>query len=239
MLSVITPRWVVIYSNISCKVWVLICLPFSSALVSLKSKSTAHWCSFLMKSCGRSLGGVSDKQVPVVVAIYTRCYVPMNGGSFSISTFSVITNRLLRCFRGGLPTIGMVSFGPVLNLLSVLALGGVLGPSPRECLSMLSEAVSGLTTTIGGAGAALSGALYARCGTPGPSEVEEAVRAEFTEPFVDDREWLLLLLARWLRLATADDGCGRGLAEFGGGGGGAAAAAAAAFASFVLDDEDS
>ena len=83
----------------------------------------------------------------------------MNGGSFSISTFSVITNRLLRCFRGGLPTIGMVSLGPVLSRLSVLALGGVLGPPSSEVRSMGSTDVSGLTTTIGGAGAALSGAL--------------------------------------------------------------------------------
>ena len=43
MFSVITLRCVVIYSNISCNVWVLICLPFKSALVSLKSKRTAHW----------------------------------------------------------------------------------------------------------------------------------------------------------------------------------------------------
>ena len=80
----------------------------------------------------------------------------MNDGSFSISTFSVMTNRLLRCFRGGFPTIGIVSFGPVLKRPSVLALGGVLGPSPKEVRSMGSEEVSELTTTMGGAGAALS-----------------------------------------------------------------------------------
>ena len=48
-----------------------------------------------------------------------------------------------------------------------------------------------------------------------------------------------MLLARWLRLATADEGWGSGFAELGGGGGGAAAAAAAALASFVFDEEDS
>lgn len=47
----------------------------------------------------------------------------------------------------------MVSLGPVLNLLRVLALGGVLGPPSRECLSIGSEEGSGLTTTMGGAGA--------------------------------------------------------------------------------------
>ena len=27
--------------------------------MSLKSNKTAHWCNFLMNSCGRSLGGIS------------------------------------------------------------------------------------------------------------------------------------------------------------------------------------
>lgn len=66
--SVITPRWVVIYSSISCNVWALICLPLSSALASLKSKSTRHWCSFLMKRMGRSLGGVSKLRVSLVLS---------------------------------------------------------------------------------------------------------------------------------------------------------------------------
>lgn len=83
-------------------------------------------------------------------------HLPMKDGNFSISTFSVMTNRLLRCFRGGFPTIGMVSFGPVLKRPSVLDLGGVLGPSPRDVRSMGSEEASELTTTIGGAGAARS-----------------------------------------------------------------------------------
>lgn len=95
-----------------------------------------------------------------------------------------MTNLLLRCFRGGLPTIGMVSLGPVLSRPRVLDLGGALGPSPRDVLSIGSEDASGLTTTIGGAGAALSCPLYARCGTPPPSELEEAVRDEFSDPFV-------------------------------------------------------
>lgn len=163
----------------------------------------------------------------------------MNGGSFSISTFSVITNLLLRCFLGGLPTIGMVSLGPVLNRLRVFARGGALGPSPREVLSIGSEDASGLTTTMGGAGDALSCPLYARCGTPPPSEPEDVGRDGPNDPLVVGREWLLLLLAKWLRLTTADDGCGRGFAEFGGGGGGAAAATAAAFDSFVFEEVDS
>lgn len=40
MFSKITPRWVVMYSSISCRVCALICLPFSSELASLKSKRT-------------------------------------------------------------------------------------------------------------------------------------------------------------------------------------------------------
>lgn len=115
----------------------------------------------------------------------------------------------------------------------MLALGGVTEPS-RECLSIGSE-VSGLTTTMGGAGA--TGAEYCRWGTAPPSD-EEMDRPEPIEPLVDVREWLLVL-DRLLRLATAETGWGRGLFEFGGGGGGAAAAAAAAFASFDFEEEDS
>lgn len=88
--------------------------------------------------------------------------VPMKGGSFSISTFSVITKRLLRCLRGGFPTIGMVSFGPERSRLRAVFLGGVARPGARsgcrEVRSMGSEAGSGLTTTIGGAAVDLSGA---------------------------------------------------------------------------------
>jgi hypothetical protein len=59
MFSVITPRWVVMYSSISCKVWALICFPLRSALASLKSNTTRHWCSLRTNSDGRSAGGVS------------------------------------------------------------------------------------------------------------------------------------------------------------------------------------
>ena len=111
-----------------------------------------------------------------------RC-VPMKGGSFSISTFSVITKRLLLCFLGGFPTIGMVSFGPVRRRVSVFARGGVTDPS-RECLSMVagSGAASGLTTTMGGAGAARSGAAYPRGGTLDPAGFRETGREELDEP---------------------------------------------------------
>lgn len=51
----------------------------------------------------------------------------MNGGRRSISTFSLTTNRLLRCLRGGLPTMVTVSLGPVRNRLSVLARAGIRG----------------------------------------------------------------------------------------------------------------
>jgi len=45
-LSVMTPRWVVIHSSISANVAALICLPPMSVETSLKSNTTAHWCSF-------------------------------------------------------------------------------------------------------------------------------------------------------------------------------------------------
>ena len=48
---------------------------------------------------------------------------PRNGGRRSMSTFSVTMKRLLRCLRGGLPTIGMVSFGPARRRLRVEVLG--------------------------------------------------------------------------------------------------------------------
>ena len=53
-------------------------------------------------------------------------YSPANGGNFSISTFSVTTNLLLRCFRGGLPTMGIVSFGPRMRFKGVVRGGVVL-----------------------------------------------------------------------------------------------------------------
>ena len=107
-----------------------------------------------------------------------------------------MTNRLLRCFRGGFPTIGIVSLGVVRNRLSVLVRGGVTGPSPRERRSIWSDEESGLTTTIGGAGAVLSCVGYARCGIPAAVEVEdETDRTGIFAPFVEGA-WLLLLPAR-------------------------------------------
>lgn len=49
----------------------------------------------------------------------------MKGGRRSMSTFSVTTKRLLRCLRGGLPTIGMVSLGPARRRFNVVARGGM------------------------------------------------------------------------------------------------------------------
>lgn len=120
----------------------------------------------------------------------------------------------------------------------MLDLGGVFGPSPSEVLSMGS--CSGLTTTMGGAGDALSGGAYPRCAAALPIDEFEFGLPDDREPLDPGKEWLLLL-ARLLRLATAEPGCGSGLLAFGGGGGGAAAAAAAAdvFDSFVFEDEDS
>lgn len=51
----------------------------------------------------------------------------MKEGSFSISALSVTTNLLLLCFRGGFPTMGMVSFGPVLKPFKAVR-GGVAAP---------------------------------------------------------------------------------------------------------------
>jgi hypothetical protein len=80
-----------------------------------------------------------------------RADAPIKAGNFSISTFSVITKRLLRCFRGGLT--GIVSFGPERSLLSAEFREGA-GSPVNVVLSMVSGGDgSGLTTTIGGAGA--------------------------------------------------------------------------------------
>ena len=118
--------------------------------------------------------------------------IPRKGGRFSISTFSVTTNRLLLCLRGGLPTIGMVSFGPVLRRFKLLARGGVTGPSkPTGCLSCCcSEGASGLTTTIGGAEAARSGAEYLRSGW-GMEDEDDDTREDDKVPLVEG--WWLLL----------------------------------------------
>ena len=91
---------------------------------------------------------------------------PMNGARRSISTLSLTTKRLLRCFRGGFPTIGMVSFEGWFGRRPLVVRGGavfVWWSSAAEwrfeavCGSRFwSEAGSGLTTTIGGAGGKLS-----------------------------------------------------------------------------------
>ena len=46
-----------------------------------------------------------------------------------MSTFSVTIKRLLRCLRGGLPTIGIVSLGPARRRFKV----EVLGIEPLGC----------------------------------------------------------------------------------------------------------
>lgn len=75
-----------------------------------------------------------------------------------------------------------------------------MGPSkPREWRSIgrSLEGASGLTTTMGGAGDARSGAEYLRSGFRGAvDETEDGGRAGGREPLVAGREWLLLLLAR-------------------------------------------
>ena len=58
--SVITPRFVVIYSKSSASVDLLISFPLRSALASLKSKITEHWLSFLRKSSCLLSGKTSD-----------------------------------------------------------------------------------------------------------------------------------------------------------------------------------
>ena len=92
---------------------------------------------------------------------------------------------------------------------------------------------------MGGAGDARSGAAYLRSGFRGAVDAEEVAREEGMEPLVAGREWLLLLLARWLRLARAEEGWGRGLLLLGGGGVGAAAADATALDSFVFEEAES
>ena len=81
---------------------------------------------------------------------------PAKAGSRSISTFSVTTKRLLLCFLGGLPTIGIVSLGPARSLFRVVLRGGVAAPPgpaaslPPAAKRCPSPAASGLTTTMGG-----------------------------------------------------------------------------------------
>jgi hypothetical protein len=76
-------------------------------------------------------------------------YIRRNGGSFSISTCSFTTNRLLRCLRGGLPTMGIVSCGVVRSRLIGLVRGGDTRPPSSPPLDAGDDA-SGLTTTMGG-----------------------------------------------------------------------------------------
>lgn len=84
-------------------------------------------------------------------------HVPMKGGRRSMSTFSDTTKRLLRCLRGGLPTMGMVSLGPARSLLSAVLRGGLsvnwVGVKPGTLLLGVDGALlSAPTTTIDGAG---------------------------------------------------------------------------------------
>lgn len=147
----------------------------------------------------------------------------MKGGRRSISTFSVTTKRLLRCFLGGLPTMGIVSLGPARRRLRVVARGGVAFPRsrPRECLSEAepgrgadSEAESEETTTIGGAGES-AGDL--RSGVDCGGDAGERDLVDVAYAVEGGADW------------------GTGFDEFGGGGGGADAAAY--LESFLLDAE--
>jgi hypothetical protein len=105
-----------------------------------------------------------------------------------MSTFSVTTKRLLRCLRGGFPTIGIVSRGPERRRLRVLARGGVELPSKPIVLrsgelygperGARSGVGSELTTTIGGMGVGFTVEGYLRSGGAGAIEVEETERAE-------------------------------------------------------------
>jgi hypothetical protein len=105
-----------------------------------------------------------------------------------MSTFSVTTKRLLRCLRGGLPTIGIVSRGPERRRFRVLARGGVeLASKPIVLRSgelygpergARSDVGSELTTTIGGMGVGFPVEGYLRSDGEGTAEVEEAGRAE-------------------------------------------------------------
>ena len=134
----------------------------------------------------------------------------MNGGRRSMSTFSVMTKRLLRCFRGGFPTMGMVSFALARrrDMLERFARGGPGRSRPlRDERSGVpgwfvrygaSEAASGLTTTIGGGGVPLVSGTCLRSGVAGAWGWEEL-------------ECALPLTA----------GVGRGFCVLGGGGGGA------------------
>lgn len=93
---------------------------------------------------------------------------PLKAGSFSSSTDSETWNRLLRCFLGVLPTIGIVSFGPTppLSRLRGPPLGGVPPPTMSSWAGGGTEPAPpaappppcgmSLTTTIGGAGEVLS-----------------------------------------------------------------------------------
>lgn len=109
-----------------------------------------------------------------------------------MSTFSVTTKRLLRCLRGGFPTIGIVSRGPERRRLSVFARGGVEVPSRPIVLrsgelygperGARSDDGSELTTTIGGMGDGFPVEGYLRSGGEGVIEVAEAGRPEEEEP---------------------------------------------------------
>lgn len=83
-----------------------------------------------MNNSDLSEGGTSNQvRLKGATSDTEQSHKPLKVASFSISTLSVTTKRLLRCLRGGFPTIGMVSRGVERSRLSVLARGGVTLPS--------------------------------------------------------------------------------------------------------------
>lgn len=141
-----------------------------------------------MKSCGRSLAGVSGLQVwahLLYQLAHRRRYVPLNAGSLSISTFSLTTKRLLRCLRGGLPEMGIVSLGAGRRprFASAPTRGGVRGPASPPSLSSF-EGASGLTTTMGGAVPAALGLAYLRSVVLEAALRRAAAAEADEEPFV-------------------------------------------------------
>lgn len=154
----------------------------------------------------------------------------MNRGSRSISTFSDGTKRLLRCLRGGLPIIGIVSLGVCWRRrLRGVCLGGSPGlrlirscpPTypPLACACVLPPCESGLTTTIGGAGDERSpcAILPVRSGAWGTSRLERLPYKPLEDPIWPAWFWDVKLRLR----GDVCWGWGSwGFALFGGGGGG-------------------
>ena len=167
----------------------------------------------------------------------------MNGGKRSIPTFSFTTNRLLRCLRGGLPTMVMASLGPVRSRLRVLARagirGGPAGPSrPSDERSgepkpdWRAGSASGCTTTSGGVEAGAGFAAYLLGCVPAAPVAE---RLDEVDVWEEGSDWLLeLLLASPARPPLdAAAGCGSGFDVSGGG------VDEVGLGSLVLDDVES